>query len=296
MPKIVVGVDGSRCSDVALSWARREAATRGWSLAAMLAWDYLSQPAATVGVSFDVGYTEASAREALAAYIGRAPEVDGLPREEILQQVVCDLPTTGLVAAAADADLLVVGARGHGGVRRLTLGSVSGYVLDHSPGDVAVVPESAAVPAARTGEGYGRIVVGTDDSEGSAAAVRWALDAGRAHRWVVEVVHAWEASPLAGGFPLTATAHPHSWYEHNAKDIVEKALVDLDMGGLPAVERLALEGPAVPTILARARGAELLVVSSRGLGGLKGLLAGSVSRALVHKSGTPVVVVKPRHR
>ena len=77
--------------------------------------------------------------------------------------------------------------------------------------------------------------------------------------------------------------------------MLDKALVGLDVSGVPAVERLALEGPAVPTILAHARDADLLVVSSRGLGGgLKGLLAGSVSRPLVHKAGIPVAVVKTR--
>jgi nucleotide-binding universal stress UspA family protein len=292
----VVGVDGSFGSDVALSWARREAATRGWGLTAVLAWDYLTQPGAVVGLPFDVGYGEESAREALAAYIERAPEADGLAQGVIDQQVVCDLPAAGLVAVADAADLLVVGARGHGRIRRLTLGSVSEQVLAKAPGDVVVVPEGAGAGRVASGERKGRIVVGTDGSEGSAAAVRWALDAGRAHRSVVEVVHAWEASPLGGGFPVTATVHPRSWYEHAAQEVLDKSLVGMDVNGLPAVERLALEGPAVPTILARAGNADLLVVSPRGLGGLKAALAGSVSRPLVHRAAIPVAVVKGPHR
>ena len=103
MSKIVVGVDGSHCSDVALSWARREAAARGWDLTAVLTWDYLNQAGAGVGAPFDVAYDESAAREALAEYIERAPddETAGVAPKAIEQQVVCDLPANGLISAAA---------------------------------------------------------------------------------------------------------------------------------------------------------------------------------------------------
>ena len=48
---------------------------------------------------------------------------------------------TALLLAAEDADLVVVGARGLGGFRRLMLGSVSAQVTHHAPCPVVVVPE-----------------------------------------------------------------------------------------------------------------------------------------------------------
>ena len=296
MSKIVVGVDGSYCSDVALSWARREAAARGWDLTAVLTWDYLNQAGAAVGAPFDVAYDEGAAREALAEYIERAPddETAGVARKAIEQQVVCDLPASGLISAAQGADLLVVGARGQGGLRRLALGSVSTQVLDRSPGDLVIVPEAAA-PAPAPGGTSGRIVVATDGSEGATAALRWAVEAARTRGCTLEVVHAWEDAPLGGGFPVTATVHARSSYEHAARQVLDGALAGVDTSGVPKVERFALEGPAVAQVLAHARDADLLVVSSRGLGGLKGLLLGSVSRPLVHKATVPVAVIKRPH-
>jgi len=295
MSKIVVGVDGSHCSDVALSWARREAAARGWDLTAVLTWDYLNQAGAGVGAPFDVAYDESAAREALAEYIERAPddETAGVAPKAIEQQVVCDLPANGLISAAQGADLLVVGARGQGGLRRLALGSVSTQVLDRSPGDLVIVPEAAAPVTAPRGTS-GRIVAATDGSEGAAAALRWAVEAARTRGCTLEVVHAWEDAPLGGGFPVTATVHARSSYEHAARRVLDGALTGVDTRGVK-VEGFALEGPAVAQVLAHARGAELLVVSSRGLGGLKGLLLGSVSRPLVHKATVPVAVIKRPH-
>lgn len=131
---VTVGVDASEGSIRALRWALREARLRGARLRAVLAWSYLDQPKG----SFDPAYGEDDARgqldEALALVAGGADDV------EIDPVLVNDLPARALLAAARDADLLVVGSRGLGGFKGLLLGSVSQQVVQHAPCPVVVVP------------------------------------------------------------------------------------------------------------------------------------------------------------
>ncbi|MGH9048543.1 MAG: universal stress protein [Acidimicrobiia bacterium] len=131
---VTVGVDASEGSVRALRWALREARLRGARLRAVLAWSYLDQPKG----SFDPAYGEDDARgqldEALALVAGGADDV------EIDPVLVNDLPARALLAAARDADLLVVGSRGLGGFKGLLLGSVSQQVVQHAPCPVVVVP------------------------------------------------------------------------------------------------------------------------------------------------------------
>jgi nucleotide-binding universal stress UspA family protein len=97
-------------------------------------WSYIDQPDG----DFDPGYGDDDARRVLDAAIAALGDAaDGL---RIDRQTVCELPARGLLDAAADADLLVVGSRGHGGVRGLLLGSVSTHVMHHARVPVVIVP------------------------------------------------------------------------------------------------------------------------------------------------------------
>jgi nucleotide-binding universal stress UspA family protein len=138
MERFIVGVDGSSGSEEALRWAHREARTRTATVTAVLVWDFLDQYHADGGRRFDPHYDEHAARRALDAVIDRALGDDG---DDVVRQVVCDLPARGLLDAAADADLLVVGTRGLGGFRGLIMGSVSQRCLDDATCPVVVVPD-----------------------------------------------------------------------------------------------------------------------------------------------------------
>ena len=131
MSVIVVGVDGSDGSHLALRWAAAEARLRQARLRVVHVWSYLDQTA-----EFDPSYGERDAAELLDRAIA-AIDTDGL---DIEPRTVCDLPARGLLDAAADADLLVVGARGVGGFRGLLLGSVSQQVAQHTPCPAVIVP------------------------------------------------------------------------------------------------------------------------------------------------------------
>ncbi len=131
---VVVGVDGSRSAEGALRWAAAEARTRHARLRVVRAWTFLDQPEG----SFDPSYGDADAQRQLDdAVAGLGADAEGIDIERL---AVCDLPARGLLAAAAGADLLVVGARGLGGFQGLLLGSVSQQVANHAPCPVVIVP------------------------------------------------------------------------------------------------------------------------------------------------------------
>jgi nucleotide-binding universal stress UspA family protein len=192
--------------------------------------------------------------------------------------------------------MLVVGSRGLGGFKGLLLGSVSEQCLHHAACPVAIVrPTEASTPdeveASRTDEPAApeRIVVGFDGSPMAQHALRWALDEGRARRAVVVATYAWR-SPIVGYSPAPVDS---TSIEAEAETILAKAIRAEDTTGLPrSVGRVVLSGSPSAVVLSTAKGAHLVVVGSRGVGGFKGLLLGSVSHQVARHAPCPVVVVK----
>ena len=138
-----------------------------------------------------------------------------------------------------------------------------------------------------------RIVVGIDGSETSQRALRWALEEGRLRHAAVEVVHTWH-SPFGPAYPYGVPAFDPELYEKAARQVLDTALDEEDTAGLPVpVERIVALGGAASVIVETAKGADLVVVGSRGLGGFKGLLLGSVSHQVTHHAPCPVVVIPP---
>lgn len=136
-----------------------------------------------------------------------------------------------------------------------------------------------------------RIVVGIDGSEDSRAALRWALQEGRLRQASVEVVHTWHL-PYVGASPYIVPVLDSDTYEKAARQVMDSVVDAEDTTGLPApVTRSVVSGGAAGAIVEQARDADLIVVGSRGLGGFKGLLLGSVSQQVVHHAPCPVVVV-----
>jgi nucleotide-binding universal stress UspA family protein len=136
------------------------------------------------------------------------------------------------------------------------------------------------------------IVVGVDGSEPSKAALRWALDEARLRNCAVRVVYAWFAHPvLVPGSPMVAA----DWeaVRRSADEFVSE-LVAAEAGEDTGVEvdAVAAHGNAADVLVRHARGAQLLVVGSRGHGGFAGLLLGSVSQQCVHHAPCPVVIVR----
>jgi nucleotide-binding universal stress UspA family protein len=143
------------------------------------------------------------------------------------------------------------------------------------------------------------IIVGVDDSEESRGALRWALDEGRIHRSPVVAIHAWrpplmppvmDVTPVPAAMPGDLTALIETVREA-AQALVERVVRE-EGGDDPGVDvrPLAVEDEPANALLDAARGADLLVVGSRGLGGFKGLLLGSVSHQVAQHAPCPVVI------
>lgn len=142
-PRIVVGVDGSANSIEALRWSYEEAARRGAVIEVVHAWHhpYVAELGGVGAYALASTDLEQAAKEVMAQVLTDAgPVPDGVKIEPLL---ALGSPAEELLKRTADADLLVVGARGHGGFTGLLLGSVSQQCSHHAHCPVVIVPRAA---------------------------------------------------------------------------------------------------------------------------------------------------------
>ena len=134
--RIVVGVDGSQSSKDALAWALRQGERTGASVLVVLAWEMPTSFGwpAPLPESYD---PETDANTALDAIIGECVTKDsGVKVDRLVAQ---GHPAPVILEAARDAELIVVGSRGHGAFTGMLLGSVSEYVSSHARCPVVIV-------------------------------------------------------------------------------------------------------------------------------------------------------------
>lgn len=141
-----------------------------------------------------------------------------------------------------------------------------------------------------------RIVVGVEGSGGAKAALRWALEEARYRGGCVEVVTAYTttyvpASPDFNYVPLDPV-DLETEVEKMQGAVVDEVLAAVGADNL-SVKRSVIRGRAADTLIKAARGADMLVVGSRGRGGFRGLLLGSVSQQIAQHGDCPVVIVRP---
>lgn len=138
--RIVVGADGSPAGNAALRWAIRHAELTGDAVEAVIVWQF-----PVIGASYGwagVAVTEgmdlrAIAEKTLSQVIDEATAHD--PAVTIEPRVIEGYPASVLVEQSADADLLVVGSRGHGTFAEALLGSVSQHCSHHASCPVVIV-------------------------------------------------------------------------------------------------------------------------------------------------------------
>jgi nucleotide-binding universal stress UspA family protein len=269
---VVVGVDGSENSLTALLWAAAAAHAH-------------AAPLAVVHADPDEEGEVVSTRDPQKASSVLA---DAAARVSATQPVVevtlvqhPGSPVEALLETGHDAAFVVVGSRGLGGFAGLLLGSTPMQVVPHAQCPVVVVrPGTAPRPDAE-------VIVGYDGSQPSAAAAAFGF---------------WHAA--ATGSPVRVVA------------VGAKAEVDevVDVAALPIgspeatfwapARVVAEEYPAVSTsyhsvagrparaLVDQGEGGALLVLGTRGLGGFRGLLQGSVSQQVLHHASSPVAMVR----
>jgi len=279
---IVVGIDGSEHSRLAVKWAADEAKLRDSVLrivyagtaepAAVPAW-YSSAPA-----TMSAG--QAVIDDAFALVTTRHASV-------VLETDLPDSsPARALIRASAVADLVVVGARGHGGFKELLLGSVSQRTIQRAVCPVVVVrpvPDMINDAVAEP-----RIVVGIDGSSRSDRALRWALREAELRSASVEAIFACVIAPMTG-FMNSASAG----YETAGRPIIEAAIAQA-AEWQPDVpfSAVTLLDATVPALLAAGDGAGLLVVGSSGHSSHRHIVLGSVADQCTRHAGCAVAVVR----
>lgn len=143
MKTIVVGVDGSPGSQVAVEFAAREAAAHGATLRIVSAWEVPPTVLSSGGVAPDIYQSfEDESRRIVSDAAARVAALEPfVPREE---RVVEGHAGNALVDESESADLVVIGRRGHGSLTELLLGSISHQVVDHAKCPVVIVPPAPA--------------------------------------------------------------------------------------------------------------------------------------------------------
>lgn len=138
-----------------------------------------------------------------------------------------------------------------------------------------------------------RIVVGVDGSESSKAALRWAVDQAALTKAPLEAIIAWESPTAWSGLALP-TGGDQARMRQQAREVLDQAIDEVlspEQKQTVALHTRAEHGPPARLLLSAAVGARLLIVGSRGHGGVTGALLGSVGQHCVQHAPCPVVIV-----
>lgn len=273
--EILAGYDGSSGSENALNWAAREARSRGIVLTVCYAWAPGFAP--LPGEAAVVDLARQSGERVIADGLRHAKSVMG--SREVRPLLIGGPATAVLCEHSHDACMVVVGSRGRGGIAGMLLGSVSWQLAAHAHCPVVVVRGHW-----RSAGGYvpGPIVVGTDGSAASNAALGFGFEEAALRGAPLLAVCALADTPgILGG-------------DRKLQDDVEQAITqgEKEHPEVDVLRRVAQGGPRA-ALLAAAHDAQLLVVGSRGRSGIKGMLLGSVSQAVLHHARCPVTVAHP---
>jgi nucleotide-binding universal stress UspA family protein len=270
MEHIVVGLDGSPPSFIALDWAAERAA-RGPSRVEIFTVeraDPLAEPAAVIGAA-ERRLTDRApdAEFAFSTSAGRMPQA--------------------LLHAAETADLLVIGAHRRRRVRAALSGWLPLRTVSRSPVPAVVVPEDWTFDD-------GPILVGVDDDDSSSAAVPFAAREAAASTARLSLLHAWQMPVApAGGAGALPTSPARTRAAH--RELLDRA-GDRVAQAQPAlhVDRILVQDNPSSALMSRSMRASLLVLGTHHRGPVEGAFRGSVCQDALWLSACPVCVVPAR--
>ncbi len=260
MKRVVVGVDGSKVSKVALAWAATLARPTSADVIAVIAsgafphndrvLDRWCAPVADAGVA-------------------------------IRHVVLPDAPPVALIETCdrEDADLLVVGHHGRGRARQL--GSVAMQIAHRATRPFAIVPSGVDPLAPK------RFILGIDGSDAARAAALWVTPLARAVE--VDVVGAYVPWPMPEGLASLTD----DWWDRAQDRLDHHWIVPLRerLGPIGTVVVDARDPAAGLSSLADASTSDVIVIGTRRLGGLRPRRLGGVTMSLLHRADVPVIVV-----
>ena len=289
---VVVGLDLSATSELAVDWGATEAALRGCPLELVHVVPPTPLPAVVVSDTDDhhpvYGDTPPltlphSRCEAVGARVRSTH-----PGLDVRVRVVPGAdPATTLLEESRSCAVLALGARGLATLRGMLLGSVSRAVTERAHGPVVVVRHAASTTLPDQ-----RIVVGVDGSQVSSPALRFAFEEARRRGTGLTAVHAWQ--------PDVRTPSAEWWPEDPIRsEVDERVVASESLAGFreefPEVDvRVHVaQQDAAAELVRLSTGAGLLVVGSRGRGAVATAVLGSVSATVLRKAHCPVAVVHP---
>jgi len=291
-PAVVVGTDGSAESCRAVAFAASEATLRGAPLSIVHAfvWPYYRVRLGPPEYGPADGGLHAAAERILTDATTVA--LDVAPEVSVATALVTGAPAQVLLEAAQEAELLVVGNRGLGGFTGLLVGSVGVQMAAHAACPVVVVREPAS---ATPGQGVRPVVVGVDESPVSGPAVEFAFREADLRGTDLVAVRAWTRPRTTRPGDRVPVGYDREAMHRAEARALSEALAGYRQRhpGVSVVEKV-VRGHAGRILVDASAGAELLVVGSRGRGGFRGLLLGSVSQAAIHHAHCSVAVVHPR--
>lgn len=281
---VTVGVDGQPGGWAALQWALAEAATLEVPVRALHVhhiepdWPEAVLVGAVPPADQDPVLLEAVERAATPSAASGRP---------LLTSSLVGVPALHLLHASLTSSALVIGAPRHGALGSAVLGSTAVSVAAHSHCPVVVMPSVPTGPVHTGG-----IVIGADGSAVSEGALRAGFERASRRRLPVTVVHAWYVQHDSLAYP-TYSVGPAT--EH----LAQQARAETDEVGAAwgrrfpdvTVDSRTVLGDPVQTLVAMSADAEMVVVGTHGRGEVSGLLFGSVSQGLLHRSQAPVMVV-----
>lgn len=285
MSTILVGVDGSEEATTAAKWAAKTAEIEGAGLKIVAAYTTTTSDYAP-GLVIPQDVIDAI-REEASGIVQEAANAarEAAPDVALSGSIVEGDASRVLLELGEQADMIVIGTRGLGGIKGLLLGSVSTNVAAHSKGKVVVLTEPG---------GDGPVVVGVEQSPVSDAAVAEAFRQAALRNTKLVAVHTWT--------PLDADAlHGYGLDPEEIEQMSQQAVESVAerLAGYAEdypdveVERVVIpEEPSKAILDAAGDSAQLIVVGSRGRGGFKGLLLGSNSQKIMNQAQVPVMVVR----
>jgi nucleotide-binding universal stress UspA family protein len=270
---VLVGVDGSAHAVDALMWAADDAMRRGSALTAM----YVASPAGSGSDAVGRRILDDAERAFLASPFGH--------RVAFRTRLRTPYPVPTLSEESGRADLTVVGARGTGGIPRLSVGSVSGGLAEYGLGPTVIIGCDGVPAHVRA---RGPIVVGVDGSENSAQAVSFAFAEAARRGADLVALHAWSDFTA---FPLPGIDWADFQSQGHALIARELARHRVRYPSVHVRTRLVCEQPA-RWLVDEARHSQLVVLGAQGRGGFDGMTLGSVASAVVQSLAAPVALVR----
>ncbi|RAV33281.1 universal stress protein [Corynebacterium heidelbergense] len=290
---IVVAVDGSEASNIAVEWAANAAVKRGQPLKLASAYSMPQFMYADGMVPpqelYDELEGEANDKIDNARAIAQGFSAD----LQISHEVRESSPIDFLLELSSGAEMIVMGSRGLGGLSGLVMGSVSAAVVSHADCPVVVVRKDTQVTEENK---YGPVVVGVDGSTVSRQAMDMAFREAQARKAVLRAVFAWSDMHVHASYAgLAESQEQFDSLVEGYQDLLAEELKPL-VDRYPDVEVVEIveRDRPIHALKDAARDAQLLVLGSHGRGGFKGMLLGSTSRALLQYAPCPMMVVRPR--